>query len=1016
MILVFSILTSLHISDTFQFSSKINITNVLHQYTQLCGPKHLCNTSSIAALSSVNGIFDNWSPCPDCSCDSNCYSRDNCCPDKLSTTCENTVLVIGTAEDNGRNYTHMVSECPENTEADLISKCNEKITKKNYLQKYPVTGYTSQNASITFKNRDCAICNNVHNFNTWNLDISCSNRQFSITQYSSAEEIWDAIESDTSCTMKYDPADDNGIKPCKLESNLVNKCNVTGIWKKYDRDIEWACEKYDQKFGVFRNVFCYLCNIDEINLSNLSHVKECNVTGLWTKYSAKISKACLTKKSEPWFLPFYNRYCFHCNTNGKTRSGVLIDSKINMKESFHPLEQSPFFTNITISFLKEHNSIENEKFDIKRPSNTELHEEFGINITWLYTAYREAGGKSRWCSKQFQTGENGECLCDPSCYFIGLCCPDFVLTATTLVNIYSTVLFGENANNNSQRYILIGSCPKNYKNKTIVQKCENPVVDDITTLIPVNNQDGYKYRNMYCNFCNNGTNRRMKFWKIHLKCPVYVSFKHFTSLKTLLTFAATTGCIGRTMPPEPETKKETFVAKCNVTGDWTSYDRHIEYACENPLVSSLIAFPSHKKEFQNVFCKMCNYNHLEDIRPIIKIDTFSIVSKGTLSVKPFRTLFSLKDLVDDSESKHHNGTLIQGSCESKYVYDVYKIKCRKIFCALGKRFKNGKCVPLFDYVYDLKYQIAIRLESEYLTDLQISKTMEAFHSKDTIISKITETLSLYQNTNTTSLDWYYAQFNLPCHASGQRLTRGTLYATQSEPHNNTDVQILEVLINFCVGIKTTYSVSRTKIEEQLLNITQNPVIFQVGNESLSFRPKLDKKALYLKSTIHLTESESHCNVLREEETRGNSDSKSTLRPLLVNRLLFCAQIEIGPEEFTFISDESIRIKGLNSILGYEKYQMHPNDKIRLCVEDYIPSQEMKPASVFHLTLEILTFICICLSIVCLLLTCHLDLSYSGLLLRTVSIFAYSNATGWLPGCIHIYILCLHKESIKEYKK
>lgn len=296
------------------------------------------------------------------------------------------------------------------------------------------------------------------------------------------------------------------------------------------------------------------------------------------------------------------------------------------------------------------------------------------------------------------------------------------------------------------------------------------------------------------------------------------------------------------------------------------------------------------------------------------------------------------------------------------------MRCRKIICAPGKQYKNGRCVPLFDDVYELRYQIPIRIESEYLTNLQISKIVKTLYSRQTILSKITDNPSLYINTSTTSLDWYYAHFYWPCPTSGKRPTIGTFYAPQTETQNNTDVLKLKVLINFSMRIKTPeLAVSRVRIEEQLLNFTDNPLVLQVGDEYLNLSLQLDKKAFDLKSTIYISESKKHCTILSENFSEY-SNSISSLKPLLVNKLLFCAQIELALDEFAFISDESIRIKALNSILDFDKYQICPNGEIRMCIDDYVALQEVISSNKYDLPLEIFTFICICLSLICLFLT------------------------------------------------
>jgi hypothetical protein len=40
----------------------------------------------------------------------------------------------------------------------------------------------------------------------------------------------------------------------------VSSCNVSGMWKEYDEDIDFACQTYKNKHKFFKNIFCYICN------------------------------------------------------------------------------------------------------------------------------------------------------------------------------------------------------------------------------------------------------------------------------------------------------------------------------------------------------------------------------------------------------------------------------------------------------------------------------------------------------------------------------------------------------------------------------------------------------------------------------------------------------------------------------------------------------------------------------------------------------------------------------------
>ena len=68
-------------------------------------------------------------------------------------------------------------------------------------------------------------------------------------------------------------------------SNVISKCNSTGLWMESEREegIRWACENVSLpmpeiglvKKQAFKNIFCYICNTND---STLSTIASCNAT------------------------------------------------------------------------------------------------------------------------------------------------------------------------------------------------------------------------------------------------------------------------------------------------------------------------------------------------------------------------------------------------------------------------------------------------------------------------------------------------------------------------------------------------------------------------------------------------------------------------------------------------------------------------------------------------------------------------------------------------------------------
>jgi hypothetical protein len=45
---------------------------------------------------------------------------------------------------------------------------------------------------------------------------------------------------------------------------LIDNCNVIGTWKRYDKDINFACNTFENDLKFYKNIFCYLCNPPDV--------------------------------------------------------------------------------------------------------------------------------------------------------------------------------------------------------------------------------------------------------------------------------------------------------------------------------------------------------------------------------------------------------------------------------------------------------------------------------------------------------------------------------------------------------------------------------------------------------------------------------------------------------------------------------------------------------------------------------------------------------------------------------
>ena len=152
----------------------------------------------------------------------------------------------------------MVTRCsPEYTDIDTQNKCENPGSNIDSI--IPV----SDPLSLThYRNIFCAYCNdvsrNVHLIR-WHLQID-SNQKLSLPNLNLLADTQEDRGNIFFIPPKY-------IQVPTCDSNLsynISTCNETGLWRRYDSNIESACNSFWDPFNyTYKNYFCYVCNNDE---------------------------------------------------------------------------------------------------------------------------------------------------------------------------------------------------------------------------------------------------------------------------------------------------------------------------------------------------------------------------------------------------------------------------------------------------------------------------------------------------------------------------------------------------------------------------------------------------------------------------------------------------------------------------------------------------------------------------------------------------------------------------------
>ena len=230
----------------------------------LCPYYRLCSNSSTDSVPSLSGT--NGSCCLQRKCSNVCsgsyYGDSNECVD-MSSHCKSQAELY--------NITKGLQHA-ESVYYHVIDTCMDSFNHTETVQacRYPkvlldVVLVIDDDNNI-YKNDKCAQCNNINEYTYWELVVN-ANETFTDLNF-------DKIPERVIAEGKwYSRAPDN-IENYRVVTNrcfpeAVSTCNETGLWDRYDSDLETACKTSGPTYyeGIFvwfpviyKNVFCFLCN------------------------------------------------------------------------------------------------------------------------------------------------------------------------------------------------------------------------------------------------------------------------------------------------------------------------------------------------------------------------------------------------------------------------------------------------------------------------------------------------------------------------------------------------------------------------------------------------------------------------------------------------------------------------------------------------------------------------------------------------------------------------------------
>lgn len=269
--------TGHEVEVTNEFVDSLNVSDdagyVLKQHFLYCTNVPLCLSPSAAPLAVVRPT----NPCcKACSCADNCNKYGSCCPDVILASpdfprsefmCVRPQYKTWSPKNN--NYSiYMKAVCSDNYPNGTIrDSCYDLARNSNDIKslfnRIPVT---SSQTDITYRNVYCGLCNLENNIDLekWVVLIECADEVILLAD-STVSLLKKISDNNSKCNLIFKPSTTALIRVPKIQNcdwGYINQCNQTGLMNHYNPLLDKLCQSYTSLYlGVYRNIFCYLCNV-----------------------------------------------------------------------------------------------------------------------------------------------------------------------------------------------------------------------------------------------------------------------------------------------------------------------------------------------------------------------------------------------------------------------------------------------------------------------------------------------------------------------------------------------------------------------------------------------------------------------------------------------------------------------------------------------------------------------------------------------------------------------------------
>lgn len=623
-------------------SNLVNQTKLETEYTDYCGTDSLCSLRN-SSIDNIQELYISMN-CPQCSCDHDCEVSGKCCPDKTLSTCVQPIYSF--TEDILRSTKSpsylMVSKCPQG-DGQVQEDCSLNIEHNEFQHLAPVV---SLKTGITYMNSKCSKCHGEDIVVKWAYSLSCVRSYLNLNTYSNVNDLLKDLREQR-CSIDFHPPKWMYPVECR-EAVVISECNHTGEWDFYDKDIATACKDIWNPYGVFRNVFCFLCNT---NVNKRNEFKVNTNRGIEESYETIVTDACSENCDE-----------YLSASNGDIL--IFRDMTVSLSEfyQFNYQEHRVYLNILSWDVIENIRSFLRAQ-DVEKKTNIES-QDGNVNLTALYEEYVLSGGYQDWCDENFQANKiypgiksRRMCSCDQSCYLSSTCCPD-IAYHHPMACVYPSL--GLDKTNDLAPIFLISRCPINYTNHYVKTMCEISKEFEIFSIPVINVNSNKSYKNHFCYLChnqgdieNNTVKDIIRAFNISLECPSLLYPNLMPSMESLLKSAKQGQCsikfstVHKTESCFNNRVHDPLKIKaCNFTGKRKSISSESQKLCEDPLITAMAM--SRNELYKNEICDMCNSEIFEDAVGVCVSDSIyfhpglrSLCKNGELDVRyyPYKNYF-----------------------------------------------------------------------------------------------------------------------------------------------------------------------------------------------------------------------------------------------------------------------------------------------------------------------------------------------------------------------------------------